>query len=109
MTDDGSRGFNSGSTIPTKISAPPLHCNNDNRSPMTSHDVTAANRGSKQKINAARADDMWRCAYAWSTNEPVLANTTVQANATANSAVHTIRGRSSSSAATPERTAVTAS
>src|SRR6266702_7223287 len=69
------------SNIPARINPPPAHCMRERVSPSTSHDVTAANTGSQQKIRAARAVDMWRCALAWSTKDTVLANTTVHASA----------------------------
>src|SRR5437899_1478853 len=67
----------SASTMPTRISAPPPHCRSESRSPNTSHDVAAANSGSKQKISAARAIDSSRWARICSRKQIVLANTTV--------------------------------
>src|SRR2546426_5270915 len=98
----------SASAIPPRINAPPAHWVSESRSPTTSHEAAAANNGSKQKISAARAADMWRWAAACSTNDSVLAKTTVQASAAAKAGVQSIRGRSNSAAATAATRAVPA-
>jgi len=51
------------------------------------HDVTAANSGSKQKINAARAVDISRWARICNRKQKVLANRTVYRSAPTNRGV----------------------
>src|SRR6266849_5621998 len=67
----------SAATRPSRMNAPPSHCRNDSRSPNTSHDVRAANSGSKQKMSAARPAVMSRWARICKRKQIVLANTTV--------------------------------
>src|ERR1041384_4104915 len=90
------------STMLLRINPAPTPWLAENRSPQKSHDVSAANTGSKQKISEARADDITRCARNCHTSATAVDMIARNSSAPIRLSDQSKRGGSSASAAISE-------